>query len=135
MLTFKPLRPRGTPSVDRSDLSVSRRNCKQTSASEAVSFSLARKVLRELRWLDGDRMVANYDDKADAWFIERVPNAKEADGYKLTVPTKGGPNASGYFRVAVPREQVECVVPKDVGTKHYQFLELVRNVATFVVQE
>lgn len=132
MLTFKPLRPRHI--AERTDLTVSRVETKE-GQRDGIRFSIHHTVMKELRWMSGDRLVVQYDDKADAWFIERVPAAGAADGYKLVVPEKGGKNASGSIRVGTDRETLDAILPASNPSKGYEFLESNGNVATFVTKE
>jgi hypothetical protein len=132
MLTFKPLKPRHI--AERSGLIVSRVET-QEGHRDGIRLSIHHTVLKELRWLDGDRLIVQYDDKADAWFVNRVPSGGAADGYKMVVPKKGGANASGSIRVGVDRAALDAILPASQPTKRYDFLESNGNVATFVVKE
>lgn len=132
MLTFKPVKPRHL--AGRSALMIARVEGKGNNR-DGIRLSINRNVLKDLRWMNGDRLVVRYDDKADAWFIERVPSAGAGDGYKLVISEAGGANASGYVRVSVDRAFLDSIVPEASPQKSYDFLESTGNVASFVIKE
>jgi hypothetical protein len=132
MLTFKPLKPRHI--AERSGLIVTRVETKE-GHRDGIRLSIHHAVLKELRWIDGDRLIVQYDDKDDAWFVHRVPSGGASDGYKMIVPPKGGKNASGTIRIGCERESLDAILPAANPSKRYEFLEANGNVATFVVKE
>lgn len=128
-ITFAPIRAARRDGSN--DLIVSlRRNADGVPSLELVLSSVA---MERVRYVDGDRVIAHYDEANKAWTLERISASRTSDGYKVQVRESSGGNTS-VIRLGCSEEQVK-VVMGDEKKVRLDFLEINGNRATFVLCE
>lgn len=126
-ITFAPIRvaKRG----NGNDLTVAVR--KHASGALSLELALSPVAQERVRYIDGDRVVAHYDEGNQSWTLERINSDRSRDGYKVTVKQLANGGTNAIVRLGCTAEQAGSVLPnKDRGT--YEFLEISGNKATFV---
>ncbi len=99
----------------------------------ALELTFSSSVQERCRYIDGDRVVASFDEDNKSWTFERISPDRNTDGYKVRVRSI----ANGTKTVASVR--VGCRDPKAatavLGARDgadYEFLESNGNAVTFV---
>jgi|688.fasta_scaffold418067_2 hypothetical protein len=126
-ITFAPIRiaKRGSGT----DLTVQIR--KTGSGNLSLELALSPVAQERVRYIDGDRVVAHYDEANQAWVLERINSERSRDGYKVTVRQLASGECNALIRLGCTADQAAAVLPaKERG--YYEFLEISGNKATFV---
>lgn len=126
-ITFSPIRVAKRGSGN--DLTVAVR--KYASGTLSLELALSPVAQERVRYIDGDRVVAHFDESNQSWTLERINSDRSRDGYKVTVKSLANGGCNAVVRLGCTEEQVAAVLPKgERGT--YEFLEITGNKATFV---
>lgn len=126
-ITFAPIRVarRG----NNTDLTVHLR--KYSSGTMSLELALSAVAQERVRYIDGDRVVAHYDESNKSWSLERINSDRASDGYKVTVRQLANGASNAVVRLGCTKEQAATVLSdRDAG--RYEFLEVAGNKATFV---
>lgn len=112
------------------DLAVRIRRSK---TAVALELTLSAVMQERVRYIDGDRIVASFDEVDRSWTLERISPDRTAEGYKVSVRSLANGNKS------VASVRVGCREPKQaaaiLGAREgadYEFLEVSGNTVTFV---
>jgi hypothetical protein len=126
-IVFAPVR--STSRVSGPDLSVHLRRYK---GATALEISLSASAQERVRYIDGDRVVAEYEDHTNSWSLRRSNGDESGAGYKVSVrPLVRSGKTIASFRVTCTPQQATAVLGAR-DTAEYEFLEVAGNVATFV---
>jgi hypothetical protein len=130
-ITFAPIRvaKRG----NSTDLTVQLR--KNTSGTMALELSLSPAAQERIRYIDGDRVIAHFDESNKSWCLERISPDRSADGYKVRVHTLQAGGSNAVVRLGCTMDQVVAILGDKPGRGSYEFLEVAGNRATFVAAE
>lgn len=126
-ITFAPIRvaKRG----NGNDLTVAVR--KHASGALSLELALSTVAQERVRYIDGDRVVAHYDEGNQSWTLERINSDRAKDGYKVSVKQLANGGCNAIVRLGCTDDQAKAVLPnKERGV--YEFLEISGNKATFV---
>lgn len=128
-ITFAPIR--AARREGSTDLTVNlRRNAEGVPSIEMVLSPVA---MERVRYIDGDRVVAHYDETNKSWTLERISADRTADGYKVQVRASGSGTAA-TIRLGCSQEQVDVVMSGQSKVR-FDFLGVTGNRASFVLSE
>lgn len=102
----------------------------------SLELTLSAKTQDRVRYVDGDRVIATFDEKNRSWSLERISPDRTADGYKVLVrPLAKGSSEHVSFRVGCQDSSVVTAILGAGEEQSYDFLEVTGNKATFVERE
>jgi hypothetical protein len=127
-IVFAPIR--ASSRATGPDLSV---RIRRSGSAVALELTLSANVQERVRYIDGDRVVASYDEDNHSWTLERISPDRVGEGYKVSVRTiANGTKSVASLRVGCREpKQAELILGARVGAD-YEFLEITGNTVTFV---
>jgi hypothetical protein len=127
-IVFAPIR--ASSRATGPDLSV---RIRRSGNAVALELTLSANVQERVRYIDGDRVVASYDEDNHSWTLERISPDRVGEGYKVSVRTiANGTKSVASLRVGCREpKQAELILGARVGAD-YEFLEITGNTVTFV---
>lgn len=126
-ITFAPIR--AAKRGNTTDLTVQIR--KYASGTLSLELALSPVAQDRVRYIDGDRVVAHYDEANKSWTLERINSERSRDGYKVTVRQLASGESNAIIRLGCTAEQAAMVLSTQ-DRSDYEFLEITGNKATFV---
>lgn len=112
------------------DLTVRIRRSK---SAVALELTLSANMQERVRYIDGDRLIASYDEDNRSWTLERISPERIGEGYKVAVRAiANGTKSVASMRVGCrdPKQAVAILGARDGAD--YEFLEVTGNTVTFV---
>jgi len=103
------------------------------SKSVALELTLSANMQERVRYIDGDRLIASYDEDNRSWTLERISPERIGEGYKVAVRAiSNGTKSVASMRVGCrdPKQAVAVLGARDGAD--YEFLEVTGNTVTFV---
>lgn len=127
-IVFSPIRPRVRASGP--DLAVRLRRYKR---STLLELTLSAAVQQRVRYIEGDRVIARFDEDNKSWSLERVSQDRYREGYKVHVrPLKDKTRSYAFIRLACKDPAHATAVLGAREDVEYEILEDSVNVVTFV---
>jgi hypothetical protein len=102
--------------------------------SNYLELAVSAPTQERLRYIEGDRVIAHFDEQNKSWILERISSDRVADGYKVRVQQLANGLSTVTIRLGCTEEQAKAVIG-DSGGLSYDFLELTGNRACFVLSE
>lgn len=130
-ITFAPIRTASRASAV--DMSV-RHRVNKNLKSNYLELAVSAPTQERLRYIEGDRVIAHFDEQNKSWILERISSDRVADGYKVRVQQLANGLSTVTIRLGCTEEQAKAVIG-DSGGLSYDFLELTGNKASFVLSE
>lgn len=127
-ITFAPIRAAKRGST--TDLTVQLR--KYSSGVMSLELALSSPAQERVRYIDGDRVVAHFDEANKSWTLERINSNRPAEGYKVKVRELASGGCNATIRLGCSEDQAALVLGKALSRADYEFLEVTGNKATFV---
>ena len=127
-IVFSPIRVRVRASGP--DMSVRLRLYKR---STLLELTLSAAVQHKVRYIEGDRVIARFDEDNKSWSLERVGPDRAREGYKVYVrPLKDKSRSYAFIRLACKDPAHATAVLGAREAVEYEILEDSGNVVTFV---
>lgn len=134
-IVFAPIRARRN--VAGPDLCV---RVRRNKAGVSLDLTLSAEAQSKVRYVDGDRVIARFDEDNKSWELERISPDRIEDGYKISVrQCSRRASASGrhfaWFRVGCRDASHATQVLGARDRAEYEFLETAGNKTTFIERE
>lgn len=130
-ITFAPIRTAARASTV--DLSV-RHRVNASIKSHYLELAVSAQTQERLRYIEGDRVIAHFDEGNKSWVLERISSDRVTDGYKVRVQPLANGLTSVTVRLGCTEEQAKTVLG-EAQSMSFDFLELSGNRASFVLSE
>lgn len=130
-ITFAPIRTAARASAV--DLTV-RHRTNNSLGSHYLELAVSPPTQERLRYIEGDRVIAHFDESNKSWVLERISSERVTDGYKVRVQPLASGLCSVTVRLGCTEEQAKAVLG-EAQSMSSDFLELSGNRASFVLSE